>query len=138
MPYVYSDVRKLQDKPKVDGGECVRLVQHYTNVGHTTTWRQGERVLDATIIAPGTVIANFTREGRWPGKTKGNHAAFFVEFGPRGPDGKPTSIVMMDQWTGDRKKAISVRSVPRRGQKMHSEGNIYDDSDNAEHFYVVK
>jgi len=138
MPHVYRDVRKLQDKSKVDGGECVRLVQHYTNVGHTSTWRQGDRVLDLKFLEPGTVIANFTRQGRWPGKPKGNHAAFFVEFGPRGPDGKPTSIVMMDQWTDARKKTINARTVPRRGVKLHSEGNLFDDSDNAEHFYVVK
>jgi hypothetical protein len=138
MPHVYSDVRKLQGKAKVDGGECVRLVQHYTNVGNTTLWRQGERVLDLNFLVPGTVIANFTKQGRWPGKPKGNHAALFVEFGPRGPDGKPTTIVMMDQWTDSKKAAISARSVPSRGQKLHSEGNIYDDSDNAEHFYVVK
>jgi hypothetical protein len=138
MPHVYSDVRKLQDKPKVDGGECVRLVQHYTNVGHTSTWRPGERVLDAKVIVPGTVIANFTKAGRWPGKRKGNHAALFIEFGPRGPDGRPTSIIVMDQWTDARKKAISARSILRRGAKLHDEGNIYDDSDNAEHFYIVK
>lgn len=138
MPHVYSDVRRLEGKPKVDGGECVRLVQHYTNAGPTTLWRQGERVVDLKFLVPGTVIANFTREGRWPGKPKGNHAALFVEFGPRGPDGKPTTIVMMDQWTDPKKKAISARSVLRRGPKLHSEGNIYDDSDNAEHFYVVK
>ena len=138
MSHVYSNVRALGGKPKVDGGECVRLVQHYTNVGPTTTWRPGERVLDAKDIEPGTVIANFTRAGRWSGRPKGNHAAFFVEFGPRGQDGKPAYIVVMDQWTGARKKTISARSVLRRGTKLHSEGNVYDDSDNAEHFYVVK
>lgn len=138
MPHVYSDVKKLQGEPKVDGGECVRLVQHYTNVGHTSTWRQGERVMDVTFLALGTVIANFTREGRWPGKKKGNHAALFIEFGPRGRDGKPTTIVVMDQWTDATKRTISARSILRRGAKTHDEGNIYDDSDNAEHFYVVK
>ena len=138
MPHIYSDVRKLQDQPKVDGGECVRLAQHYTNVGPTSVWRPGERVLDAKFIPPGTVIANFNKKGRWPGKSKGNHAAFFVEFGPRGPDGKPASIIMMDQWTDVRKKAISARTVPKRGPKTHDEGNYYDDSDNAEHFYIVK
>jgi hypothetical protein len=25
MPHVYRDVRNLEGKPKVDGGECVRL-----------------------------------------------------------------------------------------------------------------
>lgn len=95
-------------------------------------------MLDAQFLAPGTAIANFNKDGRWPGKSKGNHAAFFLGFGPRGADGKPTSIIMMDQWTGAEKKAISTRTVLRRGTKTYDEGNAYDDSDNAEHFYVVK
>jgi len=70
MPHIYSEVRKLQDQPKVDGGECVRLVQHYTNVGPTSVWRAGERVLDAKFIPPGTVIANFDKKGRWPGNRR--------------------------------------------------------------------
>jgi hypothetical protein len=107
-------------------------------VGHTGGWRQGERVIDAKLLEPGTVIANFTKQGRWPGKPKGNHAALFVSFGPRGADGKPAYIVVMDQWANPKKKAISARSIFRRGQKLHSEGNSYDDSDNAEHFYIVK
>jgi hypothetical protein len=138
MPHVYREVAKLQGADKVDGGECVRLVQHFTKVGHTTTWRMGERVLDARTIPIGTVIANFTKQGRWPGLPKGNHAAFFMGFGPLGPDGKPTAIYVMDQWTGPKKPKISARSILRRGSKRKSEGNFYDDSDNAEHFYVVK
>lgn len=131
-------VRSLQGQPKVGGGDCVELIQRYTSAGHTGTWRAGERVLDAKFIAPGTVIANFTREGRWPGKPKGNHAALFLEFGPRGSDGKPTSFIVMDQWVGPTKPVISARPVRRYGSKMHSEGNVYDDSNNAEHYYIVK
>jgi hypothetical protein len=138
MPHIYRQVKQLAGQPKVDGGECVRLVQHYTGVGHTSRWRQGERVLESKSIAPGTVIANFSSQGRWPGKPKGNHAAFFLGFGPLGADGTPTSIIVMDQWAGPRKKAISARSILRRGLKHQSDGNVYDDSDNAEHFYIVK
>lgn len=138
MPYVYREVKKLEGQPKVDGGECVRLVQHYAGAGHTSTWRQGERVLDSKVIPVGTVIANFTHQGRWPGLPKGNHAALFLGFGPIGADGKPTSIIVMDQWASPRKKTISARSILRRGAKRHNDGNPYDDSDNAEHFYVVK
>lgn len=136
MPYIYRDAKKLEHQAKVDGGECVRLVQHYTSVGPTSTWRQGPRVLDQSFIEEGTVIANFTRQGRWPGKDNGNHAAFFIEFGPRGADGKPKWIVVQDQWT--KKKDIHMRRIERRGMKLQEEGNSYDDSDNAEHFYVVK
>lgn len=136
MPHIYRDARKLEHQAKVDGGQCVRLVQHFTDVGPTSTWRQGARVLDETVIEEGTVIANFNRQGRWPSKSKGNHAAFFVEFGPRGPDGKPMWIVVQDQWTS--KADIHMRRIERRGPKLHDEGNRFDDSDNAEHFYIVK
>jgi hypothetical protein len=136
MPHIYRDARQLEHQPKVDGGECVRLVQHYTQVGPTSTWRQGPRVLDEAIIEEGTVIANFNKQGRWPGKRKGNHAAFFIGFGPRGPDGKPMWIVVQDQWKA--KDDIHMRRIERHGLKLHDEGNRVDDSDNAEHFYIVK
>lgn len=136
MPHVDRDARKLEHEPLVDGGHCVRLVQHYTNVGPTSTWRQGLRVLDETFIEEGTVIANFNRQGRWPGKDRGNHAAFFIGFGPRGADGKPIWIAVQDQWKA--KGDVHMRRVERRGLKLHDEGNRFEDSDNAEHFYIVK
>lgn len=138
MPHVYRSVSELQGKPKKDNGECVRLVQALTKVGHTSTWRAGMRVLDATFIEAGTVVATFNRQGRWPGKSTGNHAAFFVRFGPRAVNGKPMYIVVMDQWTSPRKATISMRTIHSRGPKLHDEGNAFDDSDNADHFYIVQ
>jgi hypothetical protein len=53
MPFVYHGATFLEGKPKVDGGECARLVQHYISyIGHTSTWRPGENVID--VLASGT------------------------------------------------------------------------------------
>lgn len=57
MPDIYRDARELEHTSKVDGGQCDRLVQHFTNVGSTSTWYQGSRVLDHTFIEKGAVIA---------------------------------------------------------------------------------
>jgi hypothetical protein len=53
MPFVYHGATFLEGKPKVDGGECARLVQHYISyIRHTSTWRPGENVID--VLASGT------------------------------------------------------------------------------------
>jgi len=136
MPHVYPEVKELEGKDKLGDGNCVALVQALTRVGHTSTWRPGERVMDAMTLAPGTVIATF-ENGRYPNRPSGNHAALYLYSGPRSQQtGKPQYIVVMDQWT--RKPRISARSIYPRGTPLHAAGNRIDDSDNAEHFYVVK
>jgi hypothetical protein len=136
MPHVYPEVRELEGKNKLGDGNCVALVQALTNVGHTSTWRPGERVMDAITIIPGTVIATF-ENGRYPNRPTGNHAALYLYSGPRDQKtGQPQYIVVMDQWT--RKPRISARSIYPRGTKLHAQGNRIDDSDNAEHFYIVR
>jgi hypothetical protein len=64
MPFVYRSAIHLEQQPKVDGGECARLVQHYNlHMGHTSTWRAGENVIDVLAsgrqIEQGTAIATF-------------------------------------------------------------------------------
>lgn len=47
MPFVYWGYFTLNTMHKVDTGECARLVQMYLpHIGHTTTWKPGERVVD--------------------------------------------------------------------------------------------
>ncbi len=52
------------------------------------------------------------------------------------PDLRTLFIVVIDQWK--RKPQISARSIYPRGSQLRIEGNAMDDSDNAEHFYVVR
>lgn len=136
MPHIYTDVLKLQHQPKVGRGDCVELVQKFTKVGWTGKWRAWIRVLDAGFIRVGPVIATFDHNGRYPGKASGNHAAFFAGMGPLdAKTGQPSYILVMDQWK--QKRSIHERKIYPRGRPK-AEGNIYDDSDNADMFYVVE
>lgn len=136
MPHVYADVLKLHNQPKVGNGDCVELVQKFTKVGWTGKWRPWVRVLDAGFVRVGTVIATFDKQGRYPSNAAGNHAAFFVGMGPlNSKTGQPSYIVVMDQWKV--KRDVHERKIYARG-KSKAEGNIYDDSDNADMFYVVE
>lgn len=124
---------------KIADGECARLPQVLTNVGHTSRWQPGERVIDvARTLRPGTVIANFVFEnGKWryPNRT-GWHAALFV----RGENyslatGKPSRIVMFDQWNNDRApKWPSPRDVRVWPEAIAKTKKA---SDKADEFFVV-
>ena len=73
MPYVYSKVDKLEDSAKVGTHQCVALIQHYTDAGPTSGWRQGEAVFGNQMMLKGTAIATF-KNGRYPNQKHGNHA----------------------------------------------------------------
>jgi hypothetical protein len=136
---VYTgDLKKLEGHASYGDGGCVALVQRLTNVGHTSTWKRGPRVVDLRFLAPGTVIANFEPDGkggfRFPNK-KGSHAALFMEFGGRGvTSGRATSIVVVDQWIGQR---VHSRPIRAYGDRPYQPGTGHRDSDNADQFYVV-
>jgi hypothetical protein len=135
MAHIYQKVDTLEKHALIGDGNCVALVQKLTDVGHTSSWKPGERVLDSKNISPGTVIATF-ENGRYPNRHTGNHAAFYLYSGPNSmKTGKPAYIVVMDQWV--RKGHVSARSIMPKARTL-SIGLHYDDSDNAAMFYVVK
>jgi hypothetical protein len=128
MPYVYPGAASLHGKPKVDG-ECVALVRHYAGAPPTRYWRQGEEVFGNRMLRPGTAIATF-ENGRWPGKAKGNHAAFYLSQ-------TSTGIWVVDQWNLDTaKRTISRRFIIRR--EIYDDGTYERPSDNAFAFSVIK
>lgn len=116
--------------------ECVALPQALTDVGHTSTWRPGPRVVDLLYLNPGTVVANFVFDskgvGRFPNK-HGYHAALFHEFGERSMAGGYLRIWMVDQWKG--------ASVKRREKRAYAPAEAkrlgIAPADNANEFYVV-
>jgi hypothetical protein len=67
MAHIYQKVDTLEKYALIGDGNCVALVQKLTDVGHTSNWRPGERVLDSKNILPGTVIATF-ENGRYPNR----------------------------------------------------------------------
>lgn len=135
MPHIYPDVRKLEGKPLIGDGNCVALVQQLTDVGWTGSWRPMVRVLDAGYIRVGAVIATFDKYGRYANRPRGNHAALFLGMGPLDmKTGRPSYILVMDQWKT--KAAVGARKILPR-EKLKADGGIYEDSDNAETFWVV-
>jgi hypothetical protein len=129
----------------IANGQCARLPQELTSVGHTSRWQPGARVVDiARTLKPGTVIANFMfeYEKAWFPNSHTYHACLFVRGeGYSVVTGKPSQIIVFDQWIG-----------PRRTRKdSHMPGTrpitawTYDQSkvrqkepaDNANDFYVV-
>lgn len=135
MPHIYPDAPKLQGLAKVGNGDCVELVQRFTDVGWTGSWHPWIKVLDAGYIRIGTVIATFNKYGRYANNPRGNHAAFFLGMGPLDlKTGRPKYIMVMDQWKD--KRMIGAREILPRAT-LKEDGGIYDDSDNAETFWVV-
>jgi hypothetical protein len=140
-PVVYDgDLKALLEtyKEKHAGRdhECVALPQAVTNVGHTSRWRPGDKVVDLNILTAGTVIANFKFEKkkvRFPNE-HGYHAAIFLEFGNRNmATGGYTHFWVIDQWPGKpvkrrNKNSFTPDEVKRKGILP---------ADNANEYYVV-
>jgi hypothetical protein len=132
MPIIYPDAPRLERHPKVGNKDCVALVKEFTILKNVSTsrWREGEPVLDNRHIAAGTVIATFVR-GRYPNRSAGNHAAFYLRPGPGG-------FWVIDQWKSDRDKPnITARWIPSRGAKKR-DGTYPLASDNAQAFSIVE
>jgi hypothetical protein len=130
-----GDIDKIckEHPEQYDNGECVRLVQVLTNVGHTSFWRPGPRVVDLSFLNPGTVIANFL-DGRFPNR-HGFHACLFESFGPRNqPSGRYAWINEIGQWRNRNPgPAVQKRGIYARGvgnKSIHA-------CDNADEYFVV-
>ncbi len=148
MPFVYREFRKLVGLPKVDGGECARLVQHFmSNIGTTSHWKAGERVLDIIAsgrkLEPGTAVATFVK-GRFP--NSGHRHAAIYEGPAYSVGGTLIGIILVDQWNPKPtplyphpapRDDIRRRTAPSRG-KMRPDGTFPFISDNAEAFYVIE
>lgn len=99
MPYVYKEAMKLDQKEKVGDNVCVALVQIYAHAPTTRAWREGTKVVGDRTLPLGTAIATFDKKGRWPGKSKGNHAALYL--------GQTSDFIrVIDQWDRDDKPKI--------------------------------
>lgn len=128
MANIYPGAALLQRKPKVGNGDCVALVRTFGPLKSrpTSTWREGEKVLNNSMIKPGTAIATFVH-GRYPNRPTGNHAAFYLRPGPGG-------FWIIDQWK--KTKWIESRFIESKGK--YKDGSYRDPSDNAEAFSVIE
>ncbi|MEI2454442.1 BPSL0067 family protein [Lysobacter firmicutimachus] len=71
---------------------CAELIKVWYQAPHTTAWRAGRRLVPGLPLVPGTAIATFDANGRFP-QNGIAHAAIFVRY-TRNGDG----IVVVDQW----------------------------------------
>jgi hypothetical protein len=132
-----GEVQSLEGHAPFGDGECVALPQAVTDVGHTSRWYPGLRVVDLSYLNPGTVIANFVQNGRfWKFPNRhGYHAALFMGFGPRSmATGEYTGIYVIDQWM---RHPASARTIVAYSPEDAKRRRIKP-SDNANDFYVVQ
>jgi len=90
--------------------ECVALVQKTTSIPHTSTWKQGKKVLDCQEgeVQKGTVIATFDENGKYP--TSARHAALYENH-------DATGINVVDQWNAQgmaKRRKIRLKNLPVR------------------------
>jgi hypothetical protein len=123
----------------IANGECARLPQELTDVGHTSRWQPGARVVDLASLPSGTVIANFVFENgkaRYPNK-HGWHAGLFRRFenGAMMSNGMPCVFSMIDQYRGKTVAARGLGSLTPAFRKAYP--RYATPSNNADEFYVV-
>ena len=145
-PVIYQgDLKALLQKWKDEGtrrlanGQCARLPQVLTSVGHTSGWQRGPRVVDYPDLSPGTVIANFKFVGgrfKFPNQ-EGWHAGLFHRFeGKRVmPNGLPCEFSMIDQWVGKAPGERGMSILPEWFKKRFP--GHYKPANMADEFYVV-
>lgn len=134
---------RTRNQAVIANGECARLPQALTDVGHTSRWHRGPRVLDLDFLLPGTVIANFKLvDGKWKYPNEhGYHAGLFDKFqhGKVLAAGLPCAFTIFDQYNGERgPKPAGLRPLSILPDWYKTQCARYDTPSNrADEFYVV-
>lgn len=81
---IYVNGKYAATKISVGDGYCVPLVQQVTGAPNTTLWVRGSELKGRPQLEPGTAIATFDSNGKYPNHSKGNHAAIFVGYTEHG------------------------------------------------------
>jgi hypothetical protein len=79
--------------------QCVALTRHFTGLPCTDCCRAGQQVMGNTII-PGTTIATFNENGRYPKGRKKNSGIYLYST--------HEGMVILDQWPGHKAQARLV------------------------------
>lgn len=132
MPYVARNAKEYLKK-SVGSGQCVAFVQAAAQTGHTSGWKNGERVQGADLT-PGTAIATFSANGMCENDTKGkSHAAIYLGQDANG-------VKVYDQWMyvetdADGKKTKKARAVDERTIRFAPHKKAVNDGRN---YYVIE
>lgn len=128
MPYVCQKEHVAFHMGKLVGdGECVALVQHCAGAPHTSRWRKGAPVRGNLSIQPGTAIATFDENGKYPNKAHGNHASIYISQDAKG-------IQVYDQFTGRKQLGVHIRTLRWGGNPIEPE----DISNDGNYFSVIE
>jgi RHS repeat-associated protein/uncharacterized repeat protein (TIGR01451 family) len=84
--------RSQAPAPYGESNECVSLTKYFTGLPCTDCWRAGPTVF-GNDIPPGTAIATFGTDGRYPAGHVNKNSGIFVSQDSEGLD-------MIDQWPG--------------------------------------
>ncbi|HEV3316153.1 MAG TPA: BPSL0067 family protein [Candidatus Angelobacter sp.] len=78
----------------IGDGECVTATKKFAGLEGTTTaqWRAGEKAANNPDIKPGTAIATFDKNGRYPQGEVPKNSGIYLSQGTNG------SIWILDQW----------------------------------------
>ena len=130
MSFVYADVDSLvttPPKPAVGTGQCVALIETYTNVLRPAKdfWKAGAAVRGNATIRKGTAIATFVN-GKYSSNASGNHAAFYLSQ-------DATGIWVVDQYAGSH--GIHKRHLRFKGKTA---AGYTDPSNNGDAFSVIE
>lgn len=119
MVYLCSNPISYVDKMS-GNGHCVAFVQEAAKAPHTSMWKEGVKVRNATI-ARGTAIATFVG-GKYLNQPTGNHAAIYDCQDASG-------IWVYDQW-------VKQGKVARR--LLRFRGGIGSASNDGDRFSVIE
>jgi hypothetical protein len=124
MPHLFNNkkgktIETIIGAPLVGNGECVALVQEYSDVGATGTWVEGAKITKTSYPSKVTAIATFVN-GKYPSAATGNHAAFFYAMSDAGME-------VVDQWK-------SLKALQKRTIRFTGAGG----SNDADAFSVIK
>lgn len=124
--YVDVETIPVVNTSLVSNKKCAGLVQHYTRVGPTSGWTQGEAVRGNVSIKRGTAIGTFVN-GIYPNYEHGNHAALYVS---QDSDG----LWVVDQWESLQKP--HKRKLDFLGKNV--DGTYVDPSNNGDAFSIIE
>ena len=130
MPFRYvGDLRALKGHALFGSGECVDIIKALVpglKGVSTQTWKQGASVKESPGLAPGTAIATFGPDGRYPTADTGQHAAIFVAHGGAG-------IYVVEQYKASLVVRYRHMEVPRNHARG-ADGTWPNRSKNPLHF----
>jgi RHS repeat-associated protein len=109
-------------RPFGESDQCVSLTKYFSGAPCTGCWRKGPPVLGNTNLAPGTAIATFDDNDRYPTDdpqhperhTPRNSAIYVGQSG--------TDIYVIDQWPGH---TAQYRRIPRNGNSVSNQSGGY-------------